>query len=179
MHGVLPGKYFHWAPKEIGHKWTLGVDQPYPDDPQKKISMQTLSRSPRVFSIDNFLSDDEINYLVEHAEAERSHVGIGKETFNRQRTSKTAWDTSSEVSLRIQRRAFDLVRVPTFRAGRCNQVIKYDRSQMYLLHTIILRQGTRTWIQARRTGQIDSHTAHVPDGRGRGGHTVFPFNVAS
>ena len=64
-----------------------------------------------MFRVRNFLSDAEIDALTAYAttKLERSHVGIGNEVFSDDRTSKTAWDTSSDVSMRIQHRGFDLV----------------------------------------------------------------------
>ena len=107
--------HFFWPTVRIGHRWQpKHVVSPIPNKP---IEMETLSDSPRVFLLDNFITDEEINYLVEHAKnrLERSHVGIGKEHFHNQRTSKTAWDTGSTISMKIQHRAYDLVRMPYYK----------------------------------------------------------------
>ena len=176
VHVIRGDNHFFWPTVRLGYKWQpKHVKSP---DPNKPITLETISESPRVFLIENFLSNAEIDYLVHHAEGrlQRSHVGIGKETFHSQRTSKTAWDTGSITSLEIQHRAYDLVRQPYERnTADAIQVIKYDRGQMYLLHTDYFKVG------------YDNLDSSKPDGTNRiitifmylsdveaGGATVFP-----
>ena len=100
---VLPGTLFVWPTVKVGHVFKPSNVES--GDPAHPIELETLSESPRVFAVRNFLSDDEIETLRAFASSklERSHVGIGNEVFSNDRTSKTAWDTRSEVSIRIQK----------------------------------------------------------------------------
>ena len=173
---VKGDNHFFWPTVRLGHTWRpKHVTSPDPDQP---ITMQTISESPRVFLVENFLSEAEIEYLVNHAKGrlERSHVGIGKETFHNQRTSKTAWDTSSKTSRTIQHRAYDLVRQPYARnTADAIQVIKYDRGQMYLLHTDYFKVGYDTLdsSQPDGTNRIVTLFMYLSDVEA-GGATVFP-----
>merc|ERR1711871_426884 len=109
---------------------------------------------------------------------QRSHVGIGKETFHNQRTSKTAWYTNSEMSLKIQRRAFDLVRIPYMRnQADAIQVIRYEEGQLYLLHTDYFAVGYDTLDSSKPDGtnRIVTIFMYLSDVEG-GGHTVFPHS---
>ena len=84
-----------WSPTKIGHvvfpKYVyedevnddidlLQSNRPNNDNKKSVISMKTLSLSPKVFLIENFLSNDEIEYLVNYGKKHLapSHVGIGK-----------------------------------------------------------------------------------------------------
>ena len=145
---VESGALFVWSTRHVGYKF-------YPTnvasaDPGAPIALETLSESPRVFRVSNFLSNDEMEYLKSFAteRLERSHVGIGKESFSDDRTSRTAWDTNSETSLKIQRRAFDLIRVkyqPNITDAI--QIIRYLPGKHILGIQIILIMATTIWIQ--------------------------------
>ena len=152
---VKGDNHFIWPTVKIGHRWKpKHVESPIPSKP---IEMETLSESPRVFLIDNFLTDAEIEYLVDHAKnrLERSHVGIGKETFHNQRTSKTAWDTGSAISLKIQHRGYDLVRMPYLKStSDAVQVIRYEKGQMYLLHTDYFKVGYQNLDSSKPEGKL-------------------------
>ena len=176
LHVVKGDNHFFWPTVRLGYRWRpKHVHSPNPDKP---IEMETLSESPRVFLIDNFLSDAEVEYLVAHAEGrlERSHVGIGKETFHNQRTSKTAWDTGSATSLTIQKRGYDLVRQPwNKKTTDAIQVIKYDKGQMYLLHTDYFKVGYQNLDPSKPDGtnRIVTIFMYLSD-VDAGGATVFP-----
>ena len=111
------------------------------------VSMKTLSLSPKVFLIENFLSEDEIEYLVNYGKKHLapSHVGIGKEVVNEEfRTSKTAWDTRSRLSIKIQRRAFALARIPfkkNIHMTDAIQIVRYEEHNMFRLHTDYFKTG--------------------------------------
>ena len=173
-----PGALFVWPTVSVGH---VHVPQGVASaDPARPLEIETLSESPRVFWVHNFLSDAEIDTLVGYAKdkLERSHVGIGNEVFSDDRTSKTAWDTNSENSLKIQHRVFDLVRVPySVHQADAVQIIRYFEGQTYVGHTDYFRAPTG----------YENSDPSVPDGTNRfitvfaylsdvdeGGHTVFP-----
>jgi hypothetical protein len=175
---VKGDNHFFWPTVKIGHRWRpKHVVSPIPDKP---IEMETLSESPRVFLIDNFLTEEEITYLVEHAQGrlERSHVGIGKETFHNQRTSKTAWDTGSKISMGIQHRGYDLVRMPWDKSTTdAVQVIRYEKGQMYLLHTDYFKVGYANLdsSQPGGTNRIVTIFMYLSD-VDAGGGTLFPHS---
>ena len=176
---VKGDNHFFWPTVEIGHRWRpKHVVSPIPDKP---IELETLSESPRVFLIDNFLTDEEVDYLVNHAKGrlERSHVGIGKETFHNQRTSKTAWDTGSKVSMNIQHRGYDLVRMPYVKStSDAVQVIRYNKGQMYLLHTDYFKVGYSNLDSSKPggTNRIITIFMYLSDVEAGGG-TVFPHST--
>jgi prolyl 4-hydroxylase len=170
---------FVWPTHQVGHRQRpLGVVSA---NSSKPIELETLSESPRVFLIDNFLTDEEVDYLVNHAKGrlERSHVGIGKETFHNQRTSKTAWDTGSKVSMNIQHRGYDLVRMPYVKStSDAVQVIRYNKGQMYLLHTDYFKVGYSNLDSSKPggTNRIITIFMYLSDVEAGGG-TVFPHST--
>ena len=175
---VKGDNHFFWPTVKIGHRWQpKHVISPIPNQP---IEIETLSESPRVFLLDNFLTDSEVDYLVQHAQGrlERSHVGIGKETFHNQRTSKTAWDTGSTISLNIQRRGYDLVRMPWDKSTTdAVQVIRYEKGQMYLLHTDYFKVGYENLDPSKPEGtnRIVTIFMYLSDVKAGGG-TLFPHS---
>ena len=180
VHFVKGDNHFVWPTVRLGHKfWPVHVESV---DPKNPIELETISESPRVFKVKNFLSDEEVSYLIQHAQnrLERSHVGIGKESFHNERTSKTAWDTSSSVSLKIQHRAFDLVRVPyDVQKADAIQVIRYEEGQMYLLHTDYFAVGYDNLDPSKPEGtnRLVTIFMYLSDVEAGGG-TVFPHSTA-
>ena len=82
------------------------------------ITLETISNSPRVFHIHNFLTFEEADSLVAHSERNtdpvyglhRSTTGVGSQVaVNRHRTSENAFDVSSPTALKVKRRALDLL----------------------------------------------------------------------
>lgn len=62
---VLPKRHFIWPAFEVGHKVEVpGVASSVPGQP---ITLQTLSDSPRVFLVENFLSPQDAEDLIENA----------------------------------------------------------------------------------------------------------------
>ena len=174
---VVPsGALFVWPTVKIGHvQRPQGVTSA---NASKPIELETLSLSPRVFFVRNFLSDEEIEKLISFAKdkLKRSHVGIGNEVFSDDRTSKTAWDTSSPNSLAIQHRAFDLVRIP-FAVNQADavQIIRYFEGQTYVGHTDYFDSGYENIDPSKEEGTNRFMTifAYLSDVE-EGGHTVFP-----
>ena len=167
---------FVWPTYKVGHiQRPKGVVSA---NPKKPLELETLSLSPRVFFVRNFLSDLEINTLITFAKdkLQRSHVGIGNEVFSDDRTSKTAWDTSSTNSMTIQRRAFDLVRIPYAQnQADAVQIIRYFEGQTYVGHTDYFDAGYDNIDPSTNNGTNRFMTifAYLSDVE-EGGHTVFP-----
>lgn len=193
---VFNKRHWMWPPTKLGHiiypKYvsTDEVNGKNSHNSHKKssenerfVSMKTLSLSPKVFLIENFLSEDEIEYLINHGKKylAPSHIGIGKEKVDNDfRTSKTAWDTKSDISISIQRRAFALARIP-FRSNvhltDAIQIVRYGKHNMFKLHTDYFKSG------------YDNIDSSKPDGTNRyitifmylndgfvGGKTIFPHS---
>jgi hypothetical protein len=177
---VPKGTNFVWPSYQVGHmQRPLGVVSA---NVSKPIELETLSLSPRVFFIRNFLSDEEIEKLISFAKdkLKRSHVGIGNEGFSDDRTSKTAWDTSSPISMKIQHRAFDLVRMP-FAQNQADaiQIIRYFEGQTYVGHTDYFDSGYENMDPSEEDGTNRFMTifAYLSDVE-EGGHTVFPKSTS-
>lgn len=100
---VDEGRLFIWPSFELGH---LAVANNVHLPPgYKPIMVETLSRTPRVFRIYNFFTEDESNFLVERAQSmqddafrlKRSSTGTNGYSIDDMRTSENAFDVSSEV----------------------------------------------------------------------------------
>ena len=98
---VANRRHWMWPPTKIGHEFfpkyvyedevndendLLQSNSRKNGNKESVISMKTLSLSPKVFLIENFLSEDEIEYLVNYGKKHLapSHVGIGKEVVNKE-----------------------------------------------------------------------------------------------
>ena len=185
---VVPeGRLYVWPFRPLGYE-QIARHVPPVVGATGPITLRTVSRDPRIFSIRNFLAQSEYDFLIEHAKTrlERSHVGIGKETFHNHRTSKTAWDTNSATSLDIQKRAFQLLGIPYHSPlADAIQIIRYEQNQMYITHTDYFEVSS-----------YDKADPRLPEGTNRfmtillyltdvehGGGTVFPkathFNLTN
>lgn len=170
--GVPSDRQFVWPASHIGK-----VHHP---DASSDVVLETISLKPRVFLVQNFISDEEIDALISHAQTrlERSHVGIGKEKFDSVRTSKTAWDTKSEMSIRIQKRVFHLARIKwNPRLTDAIQIVRYGPNDLFNLHTDYFREGYENFDTALQggTNRLVTMFIYLND-VSEGGHTVFPHS---
>jgi hypothetical protein len=167
---------FVWSSRHVGHKF-----QPtnvVSGNIKKPITLETLSTSPRVFRVSNFLTDEEIEHLKSYAmeKLKRSTVGVGNTAFSDHRTSRTAWDTTSKISLKIQHRAYDLVRLKYQRdTTDAIQIIRYLPGQTYIGHTDYFDSGYDNTdpSQMDGTNRIVTIFCYLSDVE-EGGATVFP-----
>jgi|UPI0004B68B35 prolyl 4-hydroxylase len=171
------GRQWIWPSVEIGHVTQPGIRHS-PGAPP--LTLETISMSPRVFLVKNFLSEDEIDYLIGFAKTrlKRSHVGILKESFSNTRNSKNAWDTRSKESMRIQKRAFNLSRIgfdPTITDAI--QIVRYKQNELFNLHTDYFREGYANLDTAKPEGtnRLVTLFIYLNDVES-GGHTVFPHS---
>ncbi len=177
---VRSGTLFVWSTRAVGYKFQpSNVNSA---DMERPIELETLSSSPRVFRVSNFLSNEEIEYLKKFAndKLQRSSVGIGKQVFHNDRTSRTAWDTSSETSLKIQQRAYDLIRVK-YQQNKTDaiQIIRYLPGQTYVGHTDYFNEGYDNMDPSQPDGTnrfmtLFCYLSDVPEG----GATVFPQSTS-
>jgi prolyl 4-hydroxylase len=103
--------------------------------------LETISMTPLVFSVDEFLRDDEIDVILElsmpHLAPSDVTLQDGHETrpATDWRTSTTYWLDSSRHSVvqGIDKRTADLVKVPVGHQESV-QVLRYERTQHYDQH---------------------------------------------
>lgn len=121
-----------------------GLQSPVPG--VGEIELEVLSISPRVYRVDNFVSDEEIEVLKRWAVDTRnehsmrpSTVGAqswtqkgGKDAKSRSRTSENAWDVSSPVAMPIKKRSFELLRLKYNESMADGvQILRYEHGQNY------------------------------------------------
>ena len=179
---VPGGKLFVW-PAVPSH--TLRVD-PFKhadpaDWPGAMVRMKTISADPRVFEIENFITNEECDELIaaSRANIKRSTTGIGKGMKNSKRTSENAFDDSSEVALRLKRRAFQLLRIEWNKHMADGlQVLRYSKTQAYNPHTDFFSGGNSddyNWDPAQNgTNRFATILLYLTDVE-LGGETVFPL----
>ena len=91
---------FVFATEEVGFKRYL---------PHLQITLTTLAEQPRLFALDNFLTEDDASQLIEDALAiqddehklTRSSVGAKGYTVSSTRTSETVWESNFERPPRV------------------------------------------------------------------------------
>ena len=108
--------------------------------------METISHSPRVFHLHNFLTEGESDALVAHALADRDAItGLQRSTtgaehqvsFNKIRTSDNAFDSVSPAAMALKRRAIDLLGMAWPYDDQMTdglQVLRYNTSRAYIAH---------------------------------------------
>jgi len=113
---------------------------------EKLVEMEALSIEPRVYKIRNLLTDEEIEAFISFAHTQkmdRSTVGeVLKDAVGQNlglqdadRTSQNTWDTDSDHAVKIQKRVFDLLRVPYNRDWADGfQILHYEPGQFYNSH---------------------------------------------
>ncbi|GAB5033500.1 Hypothetical protein NocV09_01400340 [Nannochloropsis oceanica] len=186
LFAVLPKRHFMWPAFEVGHKVAVpGVTSSIPGQP---ITLETLSESPRVFLVENFLSPQDAEDLIENAlgitaegfALKRSTTGAEGSEVSSQRTSENAFDTTSPIAMKLKRRVFDLLGmrpyVETWADGL--QVLRYNESKAYISHLDYLEVNDRSnhdFDSAREggTNRFATVLLYLTDVE-QGGETVFP-----
>lgn len=176
-HFVWP---LHFVGKEFYPKNVIG---PIPGQP---IKLKQLSNQPRVFSVSNFVSPEEIEEIM-RTNMHRltpSEVGFGGWQDDT-RTSTTSWDEKSKASKLIQKRTFEILGMDYFsELADTLQVLRYTSDgngsgQWYKPHT--------DWFDE---SSYDGHDPLINNGSNRfatmflylsdveeGGATVFPHST--
>ncbi|CAK9029144.1 Probable prolyl 4-hydroxylase 9 (AtP4H9), partial [Durusdinium trenchii] len=176
---VPQGLQFVWPLGEVGeYFYPEAVESPLKDAP---IRLRQLSKSVRVFTVENFMSEEEMEAILEHNRdlLQPSEVGFAG-WRDATRTSSTAWDFHSWASRKIQRRSFDLLGME-FAENMADavQVLRYNLTEWYKPHT--------DWFDGKA---YDGHDPRQNNGTNRfatvflyltdveeGGHTVFPLST--
>lgn len=141
---VPPDRHFVWPTFGVGHRVELpGVASACPGNP---IVLTTLAESPRVFEVENFLSEQDADDLVAFTLAidddvyglKRSTTGAKGSEVSSQRTSENAFDTSSPIAMRLKRRVFDVLGMRPYDEELADglQVLRYNRSRAYIPYVL-------------------------------------------
>lgn len=149
-------EHFFYPPRYVGHKQPLdpGLVPPPPDQQRtRSLALETLSVSPRVFRVDNFLSADECRAIMRAATpalrpsilqsmGHPQQVEGGK--IDPIRTSETAWldrffgvnrgAPETDVTRRVLLRAVAMARVPGDTHAEGLQVLRYSVGGKYRHH---------------------------------------------
>lgn len=141
---VPPDRHFVWPTFGVGHRVELpGVASACKGKP---IVLTTLAESPRVFEVENFLSEQDADDLVAFTLSidddvyglKRSTTGAKGSEVSSQRTSENAFDTSSPIAMRLKRRVFDVLGMRPYDEELADglQVLRYNRSRAYIPYVI-------------------------------------------
>jgi len=185
LYVVPKGRLFVWPSNEIGHKVTVKTND-------NELVVETLSTAPRVFRLHNFVSEEEVQELhqnAEDADLERSTGGIAPKGSNatnggsviKSRTSTNAWDTDSDISMKIKRRTASLLRLPGFDKEQYGglQIVHYETGQFYDFHQDWMEKtSTPNWNWDPKEGGVNRFATvflYLTDTE-LGGATGFPMS---
>jgi hypothetical protein len=114
------------------------------NDDNVPVELETLNLQPRVFRIKNFFSELDADQLIANALAFTGEDGLhrsitgpgGHSSVSSHRTSENVFDARSEVSLKLQRRAFELLGIYPFDGKMSDglQILRYNIGQAYIHH---------------------------------------------
>nr|AIG55679.1 secreted protein [Thraustotheca clavata] len=184
---VAPDLLFVWPFVEFGHKVSVESSQ---SPTQKPIVLESFNESPRVFLIHDLFTNEEADGLVnrileidnEHSKLQRSYVGHenGLKKTSTVRTSENAFDSESEIAVSLNKRAFDLLGIGTYKDDMADglQLLRYQQKQAYIAHTDYFGVHTSpewNWDPkyggSNRFATVFLYLSNVT----RGGQTVFPL----
>uniref|UniRef100_K3WFC0 Fe2OG dioxygenase domain-containing protein n=1 Tax=Globisporangium ultimum (strain ATCC 200006 / CBS 805.95 / DAOM BR144) TaxID=431595 RepID=K3WFC0_GLOUD len=179
---LFEGGQFIWPGITIGHKTIV-------KDVYKKgdVVLETLSMTPLVFGVDEFLKDDEINVILELSLDHLNPSGVALNDAHKDRPA-TDWRTSTTYFLPssrhplvqdIDRRTADLVKVPVSHQEYV-QVLRYEETQKYDHHLDYFSVENH-----QKSPQVLENIEYGFKNRmitvfwymsdvARGGHTIFP-----
>eukprot|EP00474_Spongospora_subterranea_P009752 CRZ10210.1 hypothetical protein [Spongospora subterranea] len=152
------------------------------------LNMKTMSTSPKIFLIEEFLSEDECDHIIQEAidlgDMKRSGVKTTGEHIP-SRTSTNTWIAAdkSEIVENVFKRGFSVMKLPFNKDSWKNhseslQVLLYDVSQEYQPHDDFFKPSEYPTYRTVQQGNNRYATLflYLSDVEG-GGETVFPrFN---
>ncbi|KAJ0406703.1 hypothetical protein P43SY_004528 [Pythium insidiosum] len=179
---LFEGGQFIWPGIKIGHK-TIVRNVTGKGD----LVLETLSMIPLVFSVEEFLKDEEIDVILDLSLEHLKPSGVTHMDGHEDRPA-TEWRTSTtyflsskrhELVQQIDRRTEDLVKVPMAHMEDV-QVLRYEETQKYDQHTDYFPPEHH-----RNSPEVLKMIEHGYKNRmitvfwymsdvARGGHTIFP-----
>lgn len=181
---VPRGRLFIWPTYELGHR-TMASNVALPSG-YKPIVVETLSAEPRVFKVYNFFTEEESDILIKNAlemkgedyRLKRSSTGTNGYNIDTYRTSENAFDTTSEVAIRLKKRCFELLGMHPYNEHWADglQILRYNVSTAYINHLDYIESEStdHDWDSAKdgtnRFATILLYMSDVEDG----GETFFP-----
>lgn len=178
IHCVSQGRLFHWPLLEIGQEWfPASVVSPVKG---KRIVMKQLSGRPRVISVANFMTPEELKELLDYNRdrVTPSEVGFTGVTGDSTRTSSTSWDFHSKAAIAIQKRSFEVLGLDYIPAhADALQVLNYKPKQWYKPHVDWFNKEAYTkWDSGVNNGTNRFATVFLYLSTvEKGGSTVFPL----
>eukprot|EP00924_Labyrinthula_sp_SR-Ha-C_P013204 maker-scaffold_12-snap-gene-12.7-mRNA-1 protein AED:0.24 eAED:0.24 QI:371/1/1/1/0.66/0.5/4/35/573 len=193
FNGIVNSSRTYIVPQGVMFLYPLGevgsVIYPETISDKKDVKLVQLSKDPRVFRVENFIHQDEIEKIIDfnREQVQRSEVGFAGWQDNT-RTSYTSWDSTSWAAKKVQKRSFDLLSMPyDINAADSVQVLRYrhvedvNGGEWYKPHV--------DWFNAKA---YDGHNPTINNGTNRfatvflylttlpedgGGATVFPLST--
>ena len=178
---IFEGGQFVWPGIRIGHKTVVNNLQGI-----GHVTMETLSMTPLVFSVEEFLTDDEIETILQLSLPHLKPSGVTHSDQHVGRPS-TDWRTSTTYFLaskhpavkNIDQRTAQLTKIPESHQEDV-QVLRYEKTQKYDAHTDYFKvEGhlkkpafleTLQYGHKNRMVTVFWYMSDVAEG----GHTVFP-----
>ncbi|KDO20966.1 hypothetical protein SPRG_14059 [Saprolegnia parasitica CBS 223.65] len=179
---VFEGGQFIWPGIHVGHKRTIPNLHGLGD-----VVLETLAMTPLVFSVEEFLRDDEIDVILDLSKEHLAPSGVTLQDGDAGKPA-TEWRTSTTYFLPSHRHALvmgidqrvqDLVKVPISHQEDV-QVLRYEESQKYDHHTdyfpVESYQNSPDVVESIHHGfknrmiTVFWYMSDVADG----GHTIFP-----
>jgi len=192
---LFQGGQFLWPGVRIGFKREIALysimpaRDPIPKDTNWTVTLETLSLTPLVLSVEGFLSESECQHIREVAEPTMKYSGVvlhdsdaGRPASDF-RTSKTTFvSANDEILLDIDYRTASLTRIPR-RHQETVQVLRYGETERYTSHHDYFDPGlyqkdpnTLSLIGNGRRNRLATVFWYLSD-VAEGGETVFPrFN---
>ena len=178
---IYEGGVFIWPGVRVGHRQLVPLAN------SKTAVMETLSLRPLVFSIDDFLSESECDYIQEQAAPRVAQSGVSLMDKDRGKAA-TEWRTSSTYFMasrghaplrEIDARVAALTKVPTDHQEYV-QVLRYLEGQKYDAHhdyfDARLYSKDKGTLAMTRNGKVNRMATvlwYLSDVEG-GGETIFP-----
>ncbi|CBN75608.1 conserved unknown protein [Ectocarpus siliculosus] len=181
LYVVPQNRNFVWPTVKIGRKVTV----PHVKSPLgAEVVLETLSHSPRVFSLYNFMDMEEADSIIEDAlgmtqeayRLKRSSTGTKGKAISKTRTSDNAFVTHTNTAQALKRRIFQLLGIEEYHETWADglQVLRYNESQAYVAHFDYLEsaEGHDFKSEGLGTNRFATVVLYFNDVR-EGGETVF------
>lgn len=186
---LKPDEYlWMWPHVQPGHKVVFDMEDIAPahtadGHERRNVTIESLNLLPNVFFIDNLLNEEEADDLIKSGEenVKRSMVGDSKAAAaSPGRTSEGYFESDTEVSDRVIKRIYDILRIP-YNPNSVDgmQIVRYFPGRFYNQHVDYLNpteQGTVKNPLEHRLGGTNRYATvffylnDVP----QGGQTGFP-----